>query len=91
MLIGNNNNFNNNNFATKFKAVNENNANTNNFNNQQKTNFNAKPENKYTDVNNSSEMIDKSLQMLQNRLDNGLITLEEFNSKCNQINKLRKK
>ena len=43
------------------------------------------------DVNNKEEMTDKSLAMLQDRLNNGLISMDEFHKKCEQINKLRQK
>ena len=42
-------------------------------------------------VNSRDEMTDKSLAMLQDRLNNGLITMDEFHKKCEQINKLRQK
>ncbi len=45
----------------------------------------------YSDVNSKKEMSDKSFAMLQERLNNGVITLEEFNRKCNKLNKLRQK
>ena len=35
----------------------------------------------------NKDMRTKSLAMLQERLDNGLITLEEFNKKCNALSK----
>lgn len=47
--------------------------------------------NKYSDVNSKHEMADKSFAMLQERYNNGLITLEEFTKKCNQLNKMRQK
>lgn len=45
----------------------------------------------YSDVNSKSEMADKSFAMLQERYNNGLITLEEFTKKCNNLNKIRQK
>ena len=42
-------------------------------------------------VNSRDEMTDKSPAMLQDRLNNGLITMDEFHKKCEQINKLRQK
>ena len=45
----------------------------------------------HSNVMSKSEMADKSFSMLQERLNNGTITLEEFNRKCNQLNKLRQK
>ncbi len=44
---------------------------------------------KYTDVTNRNEMADKSFAMLQERLANGLISLDEFNKKCKALNKMR--
>ena len=81
MIIGNNNNFNNdnNNFNNKFRAIKENNAVTSPVMNNDK--------NIYKNIYNSNEAVDKSFQILKDRLDNGLITLDEFNKKCSQINK----
>ena len=44
----------------------------------------------YSDVTSTNSMADKSFSMLQERLSKGLISLEEFNKKCKQINKMRK-
>ena len=44
----------------------------------------------FYDVNSKSEMLDKSYAMLKERYQNGLITLDEFNKKCNKLNKMRK-
>ena len=81
MLIGNNTNFNNdnNNFNTKIRAIKENNEVTNPMMNNDT--------NMYKNITNTNESVDKSFQILKNRLDNGLITLDEFNKKCSQINK----
>jgi len=46
---------------------------------------------KYTDPTNKKDMYDKSIAMLNERLENNLITLDEFNKKCNQIGKRRAK
>ena len=43
------------------------------------------------DVTNRKDMMDKSLAMLQDRLNNGTITMDEFHKKCEQINRLRQK
>ena len=45
----------------------------------------------YANVNSKHEMADKSFAMLQERLNNGLISLEEFNKKCQQLNRRRQK
>ena len=81
MLIGNNTNFNNdnNNFNNKIKNIKENTKVTNPTMNNN-TNMN-------NNITNSNEAVDKSFQILKDRLDNGLITLDEFNKKCSQINK----
>ena len=83
MLIGNNTNFNNdnNNFNTKMRAIKENTTNSNIIRNNDT--------NMYKNINNSNETTDKAFQILKDRLDNGLITLDEFNQKCNKINKTR--
>lgn len=83
MLIGNNTNFNNdnNNFNNKMRTIKENNNITNNIMNNDT--------NMYKNITNNNETIDKSFQILKDRLDNGLITLDEFNKKCQQINKTR--
>lgn len=47
--------------------------------------------NKYSNVNNKNEMADKSFAMLQERYNKGLISLDEFTKKCNQLNKMRQK
>jgi len=45
----------------------------------------------YANVNSKHEMADKSFAMLQERLNNGLISLDEFNKKCQQLNRQRQK
>jgi len=45
----------------------------------------------HSNVMSKSEMADKSFSMLQERYNNGLISLDEFNKKCVQLNKLRQK
>ena len=90
MIIGNNKkkkkkpNFTSN-FDERFQTiVNENKKNNNN------SNFNENINN-YSDVNNKNDMTNKSFAMLQERYNNGLITIEEFTKKCNQLNKQRQK
>lgn len=74
----------------------------NGFNNMRKINYNNstdkikeqpyKPQNnKYSNPLNKNEMADKTYQMLEERLRNGLITLEEFHKKCNKLSKFRNK
>lgn len=45
----------------------------------------------HTDVNSKTEMADKAYSMLEQRYKNGLITLEEFTKKCNELHKMRQK
>ncbi len=47
--------------------------------------------NQHPNITNQREMADRSFDILQERLNNGLISLEEFNRKCNQLNKTRRK
>lgn len=96
MIIGNKNNENilkkqpkfTSNFEERFnKIVEENsksNENISSFNESSQTT-------KYFDVNNKNEMADKSFAMLQERYNNGLISLDEFTRKCNQLSKIRQK
>ena len=84
MIIGNNNfNSNDNNFKNKMNAIKEN---ANNFT----SNSNSINTNRYKDINNSNEMSDISLDMLQDRLNRGLISYEDFQKQCAKIGKLRK-
>ena len=41
----------------------------------------------HTDVMNKSEMNNKAFAMLQERLSNGTISIEEFNRKCKELGK----
>lgn len=85
MIIGNNNSFN--------KTPNLNNIGKNinmNNNTQQKPGL-IHEEAKYKDASNSNDMLDKSMVMLQDRLQNGLISYEEFTKQCEKLNKLRRK
>ncbi len=52
-------------------------------------NFKLYDKNKYHDINNSNDMANKSLAILQERLDNGSISLDEFNKIAKSINKNR--
>lgn len=42
---------------------------------------------KYSNPTSKKDMRNKSIAMLQERLDQGLITLDEFNKKCNNLSK----
>lgn len=46
---------------------------------------------KYTNIKNKNEILNKSFLMLQERYNNGLISIEEFTKKCEQLNKTRQK
>ena len=41
----------------------------------------------HTDVMNKNDMYNKSFAMLQERLNNGTISMEEFNRKCRELGK----
>ena len=51
----------------------------------------SQPTNQHPDVMNQKEMTDRAFNMLQERLQNGTISIEEFNKKCEQLNKMRRK
>ena len=95
MIIGNNFPKNNNNFTNQsFKPYTTNQDKKFKNTNQKKSPMMMEEGMKSThfyDVTSKTDMADKSYAMLKERYQNGLITLEEINKKCNQINKLRKK
>ena len=87
MIIGGNNNGNRN-------PLNNNPAFNNKFKQPQNTNFvnNNRPQqpintNPYKNVFNTKEMTERSYEMLKQRYDNGLISIEEFSRKCEQLRK----
>ncbi|MBQ6323271.1 MAG: hypothetical protein IJI22_00375 [Bacilli bacterium] len=92
MIIGNNNT--NNNFTTKPLP---------NFTKNSDEKFKFKKSEKkepitigkkstdFYNINSKSDMADKSYAILQERYNNGLISLEEFTKKCQQLNKIRQK
>ena len=92
MLIGNNNPLNNknncynnslkdkNNFEKRFNRLKNDTKHHNKFVEDINTQV-------HSDPTSAKDMKNKSLAMLQNRLDNGLISLEEFNKKCSQLRK----
>ena len=68
--------------------------NTPNFQNKSITNLNNNnsnhiPINQYVDIENKKDMADKSLELLQYNLDRGLISLDEFKKKCDNLRKFR--
>ena len=86
MIIGNNN-FNNNNFTNKFNRIKkegERNKERLNPTLVDKKSFN------YSNTKSKQQMADKSFAMLQDRYNNGLISLEEFTRKCNNLEKQRR-
>ena len=84
MIIGNNNMNNNSNFIRNNNPINNN-----------SNHHNVLPERKAAQINanvmNKNDMADKSFAMLQERYENGLISLEEFTKQCNKLNKIRQK
>ena len=86
MIIGKNNlkNFTSN-FEERFNSIKENNQ----RNQKEGNTFVKNQNNQYTNVLNKDEMADKAFMILQERFNNGLISLDEFNKKCNELNKRR--
>lgn len=94
MIIGNNN-------IGKKNFISNNNLLQNKTNNNQHNTFNQKknilnPMNENTssfmhsNIMNKDEMKNKAFAMLQERLSNGTITIEEFNRKCHELGKQSK-
>ena len=95
MIIGSNNNKNSNNtpnftsnFEERFNTILEEGIKNQDRINPFAVDNNAK---QYNNPLNKNEMADKSFAMLQERFNNGLISLDEFNKKCRELNKLRQK
>lgn len=68
--------------------------NTPNFQNKSISNLNNNnsnhiPINQYVDIENKKDMADKSLELLQYNLERGLISLDEFKKKCDNLRKFR--
>ena len=86
MIIGNDNFNNKNNFENKWNELQKHNqerpAHKNVFVKDIK-------EQKYANAKDTSGMQDKTLAMLQNRLENNLISSEEFNQKCIELGEKR--
>ena len=86
MIIGKDNNIN---FNNRLNTIKQNN---NNNNNKTSINQNHQIEiMQHSNVMSKNEMADKSFSMLQERLRNGTISIEEFNKKCIQLGKQSKK
>lgn len=87
MIIGGNNNGNRNPLANNPEFNNKFRQSTNtNFvkNNNPQEPINTNP---YKDIFNTKEMNERSYEMLKQRYENGLISIEEFSRKCKQIRK----
>lgn len=87
MIIGGNNNGNRNLLANNPEFNNKFRQSTNtNFvkNNNPQEPINTNP---YKDIFNTKEMNERSYEMLKQRYENGLISIEEFSRKCEQIRK----
>ena len=85
MIIGKDNNIN---FNNRLNTIKQNN------NNNKKTSINQNHQieiMQHSNVMSKNEMADKSFSMLQERLRNGTISIEEFNKKCIQLGKQSKK
>ncbi len=92
MIIGNNNDANNNNFFNKnISFENKKFQGNKPIQNNQENNFLTEDLStlNHTDPTNNKEMYNKTLAMLQERLKNKTISLEEFNKKCSQLSKNR--
>ena len=89
MIIGNNFNNQKNNFQNKMEDI-KNNSNL--LENSNINPFRDDPNSlEYTDASSKKSMYDKTLAMLNSRLEAGLISLEDFNRECQKLNKLRNK
>ena len=87
MIIGNNTNFNQNQFNHKLNNIKTNSENTRNKVNPTMVDRNAL---NFQNTNNKDQMTDKSFAMLQDRLNHGLISLDEFTKMCEKIRKQRR-
>ena len=86
MIIGNNNQNLNTGLNQKFNSnLHSNKDNKNNIFEADKKALNN------GNIFSKNDMADKSLAMLQDRYNQGLISIEEFNQKCAQLNKHRNK
>lgn len=94
MIIGNNNIGKQNFISNNNSSQNKTNNNQQNPFNQKKDIFNPMNENAssfmHSNIMNKDEMKNKAFAMLQERLSNGTITIEEFNKKCHELGKQSK-
>ena len=84
MIIGkdNNLNFSNNNFNTRMNTIKENLIIITSYEQPQSINTMQ-----HSNILDKTEMKEKSFNMLQDRYNKGLISMEEFNKKCNELGK----
>ena len=89
MIIGGNNNGSKNPFRNNNNSLNNNFNYNNGFvnNNQPKQPISQNP---YKDINNTQEMRERSFEILQQRYNDGLISIEEFSKKCENLRKQNK-
>ena len=94
MIIGNNNIGKKNFISNNNLSQNKTNNNQNNTFNQKKNILNPMNENSssfmHSNIINKDEMKNKAFAMLQERLSNGTISIEEFNRKCHELGKQSK-
>lgn len=83
MIIGKDNNSN---FNNRLNTIKQNNNNKTSINQNHQIEIMQ-----HSNVMSKNEMADKSFSMLQERLRNGTISIEEFNKKCIQLGKQSKK
>ena len=83
MIIGKNTNLQNNNQFINSQP--NNNTSSNRINPMMESNRTMQ----HTNVMSKKEMNDKAFSMLQDRLNKGLITMDEFNKKCAKLGKLK--
>ena len=82
MIIGKNTPMRNQNFNENFKRNDQNKPNPMN----QTSPINTM---QHSNIMDKDEMKERSFNMLQDRLNKGLISLDEFNKKCRQIGKIK--
>ena len=82
MIIGKNTNLGKQGFATRMNQI-QNNSQMNNIHSDNQV-INPML---HSNVLSKNEMQEKSFQMLQDRLNKGLISLDEFNKKCKELSK----
>ena len=93
MIIGNNNYRKNSNFINTNHNINQNNPEKNDINNNITQNNNKIPSSntqnimQNSNIMNSEDMKNRAFAMLNERLKNGTITIDEFNKKCKQLGK----